>query len=268
MRGVMFIVALGVAALALASQGRANANYGSFSAPFFTYVNVSETDSETPPFNPLYLFGTPMLSGNALSFASTGFSVGSSGNGGEESQDGQLSFNLVGASSSIGLADLEISEGGNWEIILGGPSTSASAAINVTGVYVTAINGSTLPSPILVPAVSSATFGTNTGLASTNTGSNSVTFSSLLEGVSDGTWSIATSFPIATDLQNDGISGVATSLSVTLDDVLTAYTDKGGATAQIDKPYFNLVGTPTSPEPTSLGLLVGAGLLAARRRRA
>jgi hypothetical protein len=272
MRGTTKAIALGLCFTlwsVSADLARGDANYGTFSPSFFQYRNVSETDTQTPGPNPSYLFGTPSLVSGSLNFGSTGFSVSSSGGAGSQSQDGQLDINFVSDSSSIGLNSVLFNEGGNWSITNGGSNTTVGAQINVVGIYITALNGSNLLSPMLVPESGISTFGTNVGLAYVGTGLTNITMSALEPGLSTGTWSITGGFSIQLYLQDNGFgSDVATGLTLSLDDVLSAQTDAANASDNITKTYFDITGVPTSPEPAGLSFIAGAALLALRRRRA
>jgi hypothetical protein len=98
---------------------------------------------------------------------------------------------------------------------------------------------------------------------------NNLTLYPAQSGSSAGTWNITTTFGVGVYLQDTlDITGTATSLALSLGDVLTSATDEPNASDDVSKSYLDVVDGPSiAPEPSSLALLAAAGVFSSRRRR-
>jgi len=277
MLGKQKIAAFGAAVMALAFGAFARAgatNYGTISAGGILYTNVNESDTTVPGPGPAYLFGTPSASGNDLVFNATQFAVTATGDTSPDDfmfEDGKLGTGIVTVSPPPGISSLELGEGGAFDLLGGGTDeTSVTAALIVNNLFITAVNGMNLPTPIVVsPTYSSSASALAGNIDFTSSGGNTLSFFSPNPSLADGTWSISANFNIAGALAANDIQGQATSLSLTLDNQLFASTGAPSAFAYLDKKFFQIIPSgPQTPEPASLGLFVGAGLLALRRRKA
>jgi hypothetical protein len=277
MRGKQKIAVFGAAVMALAFGAFAQAsatNYGTISAGGILYTNVNESDTTVPGPGPAYLFGTPSASGNDLVFNATQFAVTATGDTSPSDfmfEDGKLGTGIVVVSPPPGISSLGLGEGGAFDLLGGGTDeTSVTAALIVNNLFITAVNGVNLPTPIVVsPTYSSSASALAGNIDFTSSGGNTLSFFSPSPALADGTWGITANFNIAAALAANDIQGQATSLSLTLDNQLFASTGAPSAFAYLDKKFFQIIPSgPQTPEPASLGLFVGAGLLALRRRKA
>ena len=265
--------------------------YGNFVGPNVSYLGVTEEDSQIsgPPTvtsTPTGLFGAPALTpagSDNLAFPDMTFSA-LAADGSFELQDGKLTMQITPTTSQDFINSLSFDEGGAWRVLgpagtltptVTPPGASSEATLLFNNLSITAVKGTTLSGPIIVTPTFTETDIIQDGTASVVTNPGDITFNSA--GVNgDGTWDITASFNIAAALANAGYAGdQATAFSVALDDQLLAQTtDVTGLTlATIDKKHFIISGATTVstnpiPEPASVSLAIGSGLLMLRRRRA
>ena len=253
--------------------------YGNLAGPNISYWNVMETDSQIagPPAvdsTPSALFGAPALSppvSDNMGFPALSFSD-LVADGQFELQDGQLTFNVTPTTTAT-IHSLSFDEGGGWRV--DGPTgdASAEATLLFNDLRITAINGTALAAPIIVDPTFSESDAIQSGSADVSTGQGDITFAST-GGDAVGTWDITAQFNIDAALAAADKTGEVTSISVALDDQLFAQTTSVDSTltlADIDKKHFTVSGitTPGSvlPEPASMSLLLGGGLMMLRRRK-
>jgi hypothetical protein len=278
MRGRQKLTALGTAVSALAFTALAQAgtaNYGTISAGGIEYTNVNESDTTVPGPGPSYLFGTPSASGENLVFNATQFAVTATGDTSPDDfmfEDGKLGTGIVVTNPPPGITSLALGEGGAFDLLGGGTNeTSVTAALIVNDLFITAVNGMNLPTPIAVsPTYNSDASPLAGTIDFTDSGGNTLSFFSPSPALADGTWNISATFNIAGALAANDIQGQATGLSLTLDNQIFANSDASNAFAYMDKKFFQIIpgSGPQTPEPASLGLFAGVGLLALRRRKA
>jgi hypothetical protein len=248
-------------------------NYGSFMGTTVSYEMVQE-DANSAGDNPP-LFGPPTTLGpvtpgfpgvpcvmcgipnDTLDFNPVGFSA-SSTNGGADLTDGNLAF-MVRAKTGLGIANIQIDERGDVTLAgLGNDTTFASVTANVfidivevNGVGITPINLATQ----LTFAPSGGTYGQGTD------GGGGPLFNSA--------WTGNLFVDIQQELIDNAIDGVATKISVNLDNTLVAISQTG-TSALIAKKDHGIIIRTNIPEPASLALaslLLAAGAMIGRRVR-
>jgi hypothetical protein len=277
-------VLAGVAAVFVPMRAAHAALYGNFVGPNLTYTNVTENDSElsgNPPVESIPaqgLFGPPILSPSTsdnLTFNDMSFAADAA-DGGLVYENGELTFGVVPSGPGKALTTLSFTEGGQWT--LEGPAGDAVSfdSLVFDNLLITGVNGLPLATPIVVTPTFSETITPQSGPATTDTpGPGTVTITSDGgTGISVGSWGVTADFNLAAAV---GVGNV-TSVSVALDDALQASTTDVAGTvtlAQIDKKEFIVSGgttpfqgPPPMPEPGTLSILAGGGLLLGRRRRA
>jgi hypothetical protein len=267
--------ALSAFALLGSTQAAHAALYGNFVGPNVTYQNVSENDSEIsgPPVvnsTPTGLFGAPLLipaGSDDLMFPNMTFSA-QAADGTFVLQDGKLTFNVVPTTPSSNIQSLNFDEGGAWRVDGATGDASSEATLLFNSLSITSVNGTALATPIVVAPTFTETDTIQTGSATVTPASGDITFTST-GGNAVGTWDITAAFNLSGALAQNGLKGQITGISVALNDQLLANTTAttGLTLATIDKKHFNI--TPVYiPEPATLSLLLGAGLLMGRRRKA
>lgn len=237
MKNVMIIVALaGSCSAALATP----INYGNVSGTNVTFTNVSE-DSAT---DTIALFGAPSVIGNNLAFNPTSFNSFSS-NGATDITDGTLQFGVL-ANAGFTIPFVNIQERGDYIIVGSGGLAQVGLAVNVR---IEAVNGVALATPLA--------FQTN----GTFTPGSTFTAPSALTN-----WNGGVNIDLNALLAGAGISGGATRVQVSLNNVLISAAGPNGqvniAKKQNDGVIIT-VPTPGAAALVGLGTLVAAG----RRRR-
>jgi hypothetical protein len=260
-------------AVGLCSSAQA-AIYGSIVGATTTYQNISETDSQIagpPPVNstPTALFGAPVIlpsNSDNLTFPTISFSA-LVADGQFELQDGKLNFDAVPNSPTITLHSLSFDEGGGWRVDGLTGDASSEATLLFDDVRITSVNGVALANPIIVTPTFTESITTQNGSAQTVQGTGQDTITST-GGDADGTWDITASFNLDQALSIANLTGNVTGVSVALDNQLLAQTtvpDSGLTLAEIDKKHFIVSDVtttgPTVPEPASMWMLLGAGLM-------
>lgn len=254
MRSLGFFALALSSALLLSSTSFA-ASYGSFAGTNYTYENVADGAG---------LYGAPTISGNLLDFSPTSYSAQCPGVGCPPSPivvDDTLIFHVqsnAGPGNEIG--GITISEAGDTTLssfLNAFAATSVSAPIHI---QVEEVNGIPLSisNPGLIVRVDTTLVFTNGGL-----------FTSTGVGYGTTNWTGTKSVDIDALLAAAGVSGRATRIDFSMDNVLQAYADSG-ATALIKKKDLDGLTVHVTPEPgTALLLGLGlAGLASVRRRTA
>jgi len=248
--------------------------YGTIVGATTTYQNITETDSQIagpPPVNstPTALFGAPVISptnSDNLTFPAISFSA-LVADGQFELQDGKLNFDAVPNSPTITLHSISFDEGGGWRV--DGPTGDpmSQATLLFEDLRITSVNGMALGTPIVVAPTFTESIVTQNGTAQTTQGTGEDTITST-GGNADGTWDITASFNLDEALSINNLTGNVTGISVALHNQLfaqTTSTEAGLTLAEIDKKHFivsdvTTVG-PTVPEPASVWMLLGTGLM-------
>lgn len=238
-------VVAGVAIFAAGAGAQAAIiNYGSFIGDDVTFLGVTESSGT----DAVPLFDTPSVVSNALDFDPKSF-VSFATNGNADVTDGQLNFDIV-AHAGKSITGVSISELGDYTLMVTGtPATSASAGV-IAYVKIVEINNVPLPvNQIITLPASSA----------------SVAYFLPANSGSAKPWGLGLSVDIAGALQP---TEHATRVQVVLNNTL-ATTSEPSTLAFIAKKDF-VVDTQTNgiPEPSSLALLGGLGLLLIRKRTA
>jgi hypothetical protein len=275
------VIAGALSAFALLGSTRAAhaSLYGNFVGPDVTYQNVTENDSEIagPPVvnsTPTGLFGAPLLipaGSDDLMFPNMTFSA-QAADGTFVLQDGKLTFNIVPTTPTANIQTLSFDEGGAWRVAGTTGDASSEATLLFNSLSITSVNGVALINPIVVTPTFSETDTIQTGSATVTPATGDITFTST-GGNAVGTWDITAGFnltgALATEFGAAAGKDQITGISVALNDQLlantTATTDLTLAT--IDKKHFNVTPGGNIPEPATLSLLLGAGLLMGRRRK-
>ena len=221
-------------------------NYGNINANTVVYQQVTESTAT----DDTWLFGTPSVSGDSLTFSPANFGI-SAVNGGFDYMDGQLTTSLVSLGDNR-IEKLEFTERGDWT--LGGTGTAGTnvSVANTLFVRVTDIDGGAIdPITLTVPM----TFTPNGGAYNLidNRGQNLVWQGSTIVDVDA---LVATVYP----------GKQATKVDITFDNSLMAFSESGTIAYIKKKQIEGLTITAITPEPASLGLLMLGGLLLRRRR--
>jgi hypothetical protein len=229
-------------------------------------VNVIYEDivqSSRTPSKPDPLFGSPSVAGDSLRFFPTSFYASSSG--GADSVDSLLQFKLV-AQPNYGITNFQLNEFGGY-LLNGLAGVHASVSIGVPSfLEVLAVDGQALLNPILVsPTIS------YTNLTAQPNGSGTASLADFPPNTPvASSFDVKVSYDIAGALAANNISGMATELMYTMDNILNSLAAPG-AYASIDKKVVtvNVTTAEAVPEPSTWVLLsmAGMGLAWVVRRR-
>ena len=242
--------------------------YGSLSGATVDYTNIQENSGTDPGLYPpnlpgLGLFGTPVVTGDALDFTPINFFARSTmGTPLFDSTDGHLTFGVV-AKPGKAIKNINFNEGGGLSV--GGIGTAATFVdVSAVGfVKVLEIDGS--PAPGLVQIPIDLTFSIGPGGNGTWTRADGFANGKLWTGaqlIDINAWLTAHSIPVTYG---------ATKIQVALDNSLYA-TSETTAGAFIDKKDFGglsvTVNAPFIPEPgTWLMAMIGCLYAVATRRK-
>lgn len=214
--------------------------------------------------DPEPLFGTPSVVGDSLVFYPTGFFAQSGALGGVDLTDGLLKFRLK-AVDGFGITSLQFSDFGGYSLAGMAGATGIVQVSTPALIEITKVDGVALSSPVLVSATR-----TYTNLVPSGPTSGQDTLSSYPPfTLVSNDWTTTLTFDIAGALAAKGITGMATELNYTMDNILAALTSQG-AVASIDKKRVAVDPTVEPvPEPAALALAFAAGALglAFTRRR-
>ncbi len=232
------------ASLWLGAAGTASAvpmGYGDFSAATVTFRNVTE-DSTTDPLPPA-LYGAPSVAGNSLDFSNVSFGASATGAAGIDLTQGSLTMGIE-ASCGAFITRIVLREAGDYSLIgSGGAGTLAAVAaaayldvLEVDGVPITPIN-----------------LNANLVFAPSNGDFDLANDGSALARI----WNGELVIDVTALLRSQAITGRATKVALTLNNMLAA-TSEAGTAAFIGKQDVD-VDVQTVPEPGTL-LLLGTGL--------
>lgn len=215
--------------------------------------------------DPEPLFGTPSVVGDSLVFYPTGFYAQSGAAGGVDLTDGLLKFRMK-AADGFGITSLQFSDFGGYSLAGIAGATGIVQVSTPALIEITKVDGVALPTSILVSPTRTYT---NLLPSGPTSGQDSLANYPPFALVSQD-WTTTLSFDIAGALAAKGISGMATELNYTMDNILSALTSQG-AVASIDKKRVAVDPTVEPvPEPAALALAFAAGALGlvyTRRRR-
>ncbi|QDU89725.1 hypothetical protein Pla175_31200 [Pirellulimonas nuda] len=234
-------------------------NYGDFSGTTVDYLDVTE-DSSTGDTLPL--FGAPNISGDSLDFDPVGFSANSAGGGAPDQTTGQLAF-MIRAKAGKAIESLSLSEAGDTSLARSIVS-SDDASTSVTAIVsVQILDVDFLPLTTAISTGGMMTFTPSAGdyLLSTD-GAGNPTYNT--------SWTGSFFLELGPILAANSITGLATKVSISVDNALTA-TSALNSSALIAKKDFdgvvitvnpgpdNVVPEPTSCVLAALGLLTTLG---------
>jgi hypothetical protein len=222
--------------------------YGDFAGTNVTYKSVTE-DSTTDP-TPLY--GTPAVSGDALSFSPVSFGAFSSNGSIPDLTDGTLAM-AVEANSGKVLHALTFSESGDYTLAgPGGPNTKVTLSAPYFVSIIEVNNAPTPGGPLNING--NFSFTPQAAFALPTDAGNSVI------------WSGSAFINLDAALLANNIAGSATKILFSFDNALFAQSEPGTVAFIKKKALDGLSITVVIPEPASLSLLAGLSLLTRRRR--
>jgi hypothetical protein len=217
-------------------------SYGDFTGTIVRFTNVSE--DTVIPTHPVPLFGTPTVSNNALVFSPTAYSANSTG-GTPDLTDSHLSM-TISALDGNSIPAIKFAESGLYSLTGAGTLVTKASVSSPVWLTITKVGGNAI-TPILLS--SSVTFNSGGGVYQLpgNAGENVA-------------WSGSVLFDVSAALRDNGISGSATEVLLTLNDTLTAESEVS-CSASIGKTSAQVSVEPeqTVPEPATIVLLgIGA----------
>lgn len=216
-------------------------NHEDFVGNDVAFRDVSE-DSSTDPAE-LPLFGSPTVGGNSLDFNNISFSA-LAGSDGFDLTDGKLTMTIEALGGGF-IDEISLSEAGNYSLFSGGALAKASVSAPVY-LDILEVDGSSI-NPVKVRT--QMIFSPSGGVFELST----------FDWITTAPWTGELTIDVTEALQNAGIDGKATEVSLLLNDLLVA----GGGpqtTSLINKTDLNIGVLVVVPEPGTLALL-GAGLL-------
>jgi hypothetical protein len=243
-----FVLVSAVAAATASTAFSAPINYGNKVGTNIIYQNVTE-DSSTDA-TPLY--GNPAVAGDSLVFNPVSFGASSSNGGAPDITDGTLTTTIV-AKPNQSIVAVNLAEKGDYTLAGTGTAvTSASVSapyfirvIEVDGVSINPI--STSGNLAMSPSGGTYDLPSDPGVGVLWTGSASVNINALLAA--------------------NNISGKATKVTLSMDNVLTSFSQQGTVSFIKKKEVDGTTVTIIVPEPATLGVLGGVALMALRRSR-
>jgi hypothetical protein len=242
------MLALGATALLTSAASADFVNYGDFVGSTFQFLGVTE-ESGT---DPLPLYNAPILVGSSLQFNDMDFGS-SAADGSSDITDGQINLQIC-SEPGTPITDIMFDEEGDYT--LSGLSGEAFAAVGAT-VFIEILELDGSPVPFAVDATFGSSF-----FGFTSDGD----FYLSEEGISTAElWDGGITVDINAIIANAGLSGSATKVNVTINNVLQTSSVLGTAAA-IRKKDAGLSIT-VIPAPATLALLGMAGVCGRRRRR-
>ena len=237
--------------LLLASTGQA-ASYGNIVGTNVTYESVTD--------GPLGLYGAPTISGDALDFSPPSYLASCSGGPGCPSgvtTDEALLFHIR-ANPGAFIGSIILTEAGDTTLTSFTGALAATVISAPVRIQVEEING--VPVAPGNPGLSIGAFLTFTSVGN---------FQSTGPGVVTQIWNGALSVDVDQLIILAGLTGRATLVDFSMDNVLTAFASGVGATARIQKKDVDGLTVTVVPEPAT-GVLMALGLigLSAFRRSA
>jgi hypothetical protein len=227
--------------------------YGNFNATHYIFQGVTE-NSTSPGHVGQTLFGAPTITDDSMAFNPLNFaSQSTAGPGGfaSDTVDGLLQFNICANQGSF-VSMFNFNERGDYTLN-GLPTAFASASVGCSvNIRVTQVNGVAI-SPV----------GFNSGLLFSPSSGNFV----FPPTASASPWTGTGMFDIDGFLASLAVTGHATKVEISLDNVLNTIASNG-ATARIVKKQAEGVTINVLPAPGAAALLGLGGLVASRRRRA
>jgi len=246
------LIASALSLLAFGSFASAAAiNYGNFNGTNVMYLQVTE-DSST---DPTPLFGAPTVTNDSLTFNPTSFGASATGAGGVDITDGTLAATLM-TTGAKRIHKVSFAEAGDYTLA-GGAGTTATAA---------SVGASFFLRVIELDGVGVAPISFSGNLAVSPSG-GTYDFVNDPHGPA-AIWTGSASFDIDALLASQNITGQATKILLSLDNVLLA-TSEAGTFSTIKKKEFEGVTVTVDtnvPEPASIAFFaLGCAVLLGRR---
>ncbi len=226
-------------------------NYGDVVGISVAYRQVTEETLSIGDANGL--FGAPTGAGDSIDFNPVGFVSESSGTASSDITDVELTFGIEAKPNKL-IQSIVLTETGDYTLIgAGGIGTLAAVAASVI-IEVLEVDFQPLVAPIQI----------QTALAFSPSGGDynlQDDGSAILAG-----WTGSLDFDVVAFLADNGITGDATYIQVTLDNQLVTMNDAGSTAFIAKKDTDGLSVTSVIPEP-STALLLAGGLVGLGMRR-